>query len=495
MALLPEVKPHYGRLKFYIGGEWVEGSSPEVQATTNPATGQEIATFPIATQEEARAAVAAAQAGFLKWREVAVRERGKLLFDLRHRFEEHFDGLTRVLTQDHGRTIDESRGSVRRVIENVEGAAAGLYAMPKLNEYCDQLAAGIDEWMVYEPLGVFLIITPGNIPRHAWSSFVPYALATGGSVVVSPSRQDPVAADYICRVVEDLGLPKGAVNLIHGGRKINEYILRQPEVKGVGFIGSSQVAKGLFRLCGELGKVSSLNGNGKNIVVVMPDADLDQAVTWLMRSCYGMNGQRCLGSDNVIVIGDIYEEFKQKFIAATQALKLGYGLEEGINQGPVCTDEGRQKVLAWIERALGDGCRMILDGRGKRVAGYENGYFLYPSILEAGDFGRPTFHEESFGPVAVLMRMGSLDEAIRWHNERNFDQGHSACIMTQSGKNARKFTREVDTGNIGINVAIPQPYSFFPLGSRKGSFLGMAKSRYASLRLFLDEKTVTARWV
>jgi malonate-semialdehyde dehydrogenase (acetylating)/methylmalonate-semialdehyde dehydrogenase len=495
MGMLPEVKSNYGKLKFYIGGQWMESGSTNIQETTNPATGEVIAEFPIATQADARAAVEAAQKGFLAWREIALRERGKMLFDLRQKFEEHFDVLCRVLTQDHGRTIGESRGSVRRVIENVESACSAVYHMPKLNEHIDQLANGIDEYMIYEPKGVFLIITPGNIPMHAWSSFVPYALAAGCSVVVSPSRQDPVAAEYICRVTESLSLPPGTINLIHGGRQINEFILRQPEVKGVGFIGSTGVGQALFKLCGELGKDSSLNGNGKNCVVIMPDADFDQAAQWLLRGCYGMGGQRCLGSDNVVAVGGAYEPLKEKLTAAAKSMKLGYGLDESVDLGPMATQGGKDKVIAWVDRALADGCAMVLDGRSPKVAGYEKGYFLSPTILDGAQPGMPSGREEAFGPVSAIMRFDDLDSVIRWHNESNASLGHSACIMTASGKSARKFIKEIETGNIGVNVAVPQPYAFFPLGSKKQSFLGSAKSRYASMRMFLDEKTVTSRWV
>ncbi|MCB2185349.1 MAG: aldehyde dehydrogenase family protein [Deltaproteobacteria bacterium] len=494
MALLPEVKSHYGKLKLYIDGEWVESASTDVRPTTNPATGEEIALYPQATKEEARAAVESAQRGFLAWREVALRERGKTLFDMRQKFEEHFDVLCRVLTQDHGRTIGESKGSVRRCIENVESACSAVYQMPKLNEHIDGLARGIDEYMIYEPEGVFLIITPGNIPMHAWSSFVPYALAAGCSVVVSPSRQDPVAAEYICRVTEELNLPKGAINLVHGGRTINSYILEQPEVRGVGLIGSTAAGLELFQQCGRLGKKSSLNGNGKNCVCVMPDANLDQTVDFLLRACYGMGGQRCLGSDTVVVVGDIYEEFKAKLVAAARGMKLGYGLDPSVELGPMCSPGGKDKVIAWVDRALGEGAKMVSDGRGVQVPGHEQGYFLAPTILEGVDGGMPTSREESFGPVSALMRLGSLEEVIAYINA-DTTNGHSACIMTDSGKAARKFVKEVEVGNVGVNVAVPQPYAFFPLGSKKLSFMGAAKSRLASMRLFLDEKTVTSRWV
>jgi malonate-semialdehyde dehydrogenase (acetylating)/methylmalonate-semialdehyde dehydrogenase len=495
MSVLQEVKSHYGHLRYLIGGEWVESKSTDIRSTVNPATGKEIATYPVATEAEARMAVEAAQRGFKAWRDVCLRDKGRLLHDLRQKMEENFDVLTRVLTQDHGRTIGESRGSVRRCIENVEAACAALYAMPKLNEHIDELANGIDEWMIYEPKGVFLIITPSNIPMHAWSSFVPFALASGCSVVVSPSTADPVAGEYIEHVLDDLGLPPGTVNMIHGGRKINEYILRQPEVRGVGFIGSTAVGQDLFRLCGELGKDSSLNGSGKNMVVIMPDADMDQAVTYLMSSCFGMGGQRCLGSDIIVTVGDAHRQVREKFSAVAKAVKLGYGLDESTKLGPLVNRKGVDNVLAWIEGALNDGCSLVVDGRNPRVEGGEQGFFLAPTILEGAGPGMANMKVEAFGPVATLMQMDSLDQVIEWHNQHNYDLGHSACIMTQSGKYARKFVKEVETGNVGVNVAIPQPYSFFPLGSKKQSFLGMAKSRYASIRLFLDEKTVTARWV
>ena len=493
MALLPEVKKHYGTLKFFIGGKWVEPSDSSTQPVTNPATGEEIAQLPTATQAEARAAVEAAQRGFEAWCKVPMRDRARILFDLRASLEKHFDELCRVLTQDHGRTIGESRGSVRRVIENVESACSALYAMPKLNEHIDNLARGIDEYMIYEPRGVFLIITPGNIPMHAWSSFVPYALAAGCSVVVSPSRQAPVAAEYICRATEGIGLPDGVINMLHGGRNINEFILSQPEVQGVGFIGSSAVGMKLMELCGRLRKHSSFNGNGKNTVVVMPDADIKATANYLLRACFGMSGQRCLGSDNVVVIGDIYDELKEEFVAAAKAMKLGYGLDESVELGPMTTEAGRQKVVEWIERAVKEGAKVVLDGRGVVPEEWPGGYYLGPTILEDVHPGMETAKEEAFGPVAALIRMDNLDEVIEWINSSRY--GHSACIMTTSGKIARRFIQEVEVGNVGVNVGIPQPYAFFPLGSKKDSFFGTTKSRYASMRLFLDEKTVTLRWV
>ena len=493
MTLLPEVKGHYGKLKLMIDGEWVDSKSTLVHETVNPAIGEVIAEYPTATQEEARQAVEAAQRGFEAMKGIALRERARMLFDMRQKFEEHFDELTRVLTQDHGRTIKESIGSVRRVIENIESACSAAYGMAARNEHIDDLANGIDMWLTWEPMGPFLIVTPGNIPMHAWSSFVPYALAAGCSVVVSPSRQDPVAAEFICRVALEAGWPKGAINLIHGGREINKFILRQDEIQGLGFIGSTHAGWELFKLCGELGKRSSINGNGKNSVVIMPDVQIDKVIPFVRQGCFGMTGQRCLGSDNVMIVGNIYEEFKQKFAAMAQSMKLGYGLDESTDMGPYCSEAGRDKVAAWVQRGLAEGATMVHDGRNIAPE-LSKGFFMAPTIIENVNPGMEIAKEEAFGAVASLIRTASLEEAINWINTGT-DLGHSACIMTDSGQVARKFAREVVVGNVGINVGVPQPYAFFPLGSKRKSFFGGAKSRMASMRLFLDEKTVTARWV
>lgn len=493
MALLSEVKPYYGKLKLLIGGEWVDSQSNIVHETTNPATGEVIAQYPTATKEEARAAVEAAQKGFEALNKIALRERARMLFDMRQKFEERFDDLTRVLTQDHGRTIKESIGSVRRVIENIESACSAAYGLVSRNEHLDNLANGIDMWLTWEPLGPFLIVTPGNIPMHAWSSFVPYALAAGCSVVVSPSRQDPVAAEYIARVATEVGWPAGAINLIHGGREINKYILEQPEIQGLGFIGSTHAGWDLFKLCGQLGKNSSINGNGKNTVVIMPDVDVDRVVPFVRQGCFGMTGQRCLGSDNVVVIGDAYEPFKKRFVEDARAMKMGYGLDESVAMGPYCSPLGRDKVSAWVDRCIAEGAKVLQDGR-MLPEELKKGYFMGPTILENLTPDMEAAKEEAFGAVAGLIHANSLDEVIEWINTKT-DLGHSACIMTESGKVARKFAREVNVGNVGINVGVPQPYAFFPLGSKRKSFFGGAKSRMASMRLFLDEKTVTARWV
>jgi malonate-semialdehyde dehydrogenase (acetylating)/methylmalonate-semialdehyde dehydrogenase len=496
MTLLPEVRRHYGKLKFFIDGEWVEPKSDKYAPVTNPATGEVIAEVPFATDEEINMAAEAAQKGFEKWRNTPLRDRARIMWNYRAKFDEHFEELSRVLTQDHGRTIDESRGSVRRVVENIESACASMYSTT-LGTHVVQLATGIDQYRIWEPMGVFLIIPPFNIPMHALSSFVPYALACGCSVIVSPSRQCPVSADMTFKVMEEVeGFPPGVFNLLHGGRTINNKILSHPLVKGVGFIGSSAVGAELFELCGKLHKVSSLNGNGKNHVVIMPDVDdLDKGVQYLLRGCFGMTGQRCLGTDQVVIMGDDrrYGEVKKKFAEAAAAMKLGYGLDESVELGPLTTQGGKDKVLRWIDTGLKEGAKIVLDGRNPKVAGYPNGYFLAPTIMENVTPDMNISQEEAFGPVANLLRSNDLDEVIKWINATA--GGHSAALITSSQKSARKFIREVDVGNVSINAGVAQPYAFFPMGSRREAFLGMGKSRADSFRLFMDQKTVIERWI
>jgi malonate-semialdehyde dehydrogenase (acetylating) / methylmalonate-semialdehyde dehydrogenase len=492
--LLEEVKKHYGRLKLLIGGEWVDSRSTQVQQDTNPATDEVIAELPMATHEETIQAVEAAQKAFLTWRDVPLRERAYMLFSMHAKFRERFEEMCRILTQDHGRTIDEARGSVARVLENVEAACSAVYGLPKQNEFVLNLANGIDEYLTWEPLGPFLIITPGNIPMHAWSSFVPYALAAGCTVVISPSRQDPVAAETINKVALEAGFPKGVINMVYGGRTINKEILSHPFIKGVGFIGSNRAGHEIFEQCAKLRKTSSVNGNGKNTVVIMPDADVDASIPWLLRACFGMTGQRCLGVDNVVIVGNRYEEVKTKLKEAASRMKLGYGLDTTAQMGPYTTPEVKQNVLRWTEQALKDGAKMVLDGRSAKAEGYPKGYFMGPIILEEAHVDMQSAKEEAFGAVAALIRGDGLEQAIEWINTKTH-LGHSACIMTSNNKSARKFTREVNVGNVGVNVGVAQPYAFFPLGSRRDSFVGTAKSRLASMRLFMDEKTVTTRWV
>ncbi len=496
MALLEEVKAHYGRITSFIDGRWQGSGSNSTFMDKNPAKDEEIAQVEISSLEEIEAAIDSAWKAFQHWREVPFRDRADYLSRMRAALQKRHEELSRILVQDHGRTIGEARGTVQRCIENIESALSAMYSLYK-GEHVMQLARGIDCYMIWEPVGPFLILTPGNIPMHAWSSFVPYALGCGCTVIVSPSWQNPVASYAIFKVIEEeVALPEGVMNLVNVGEQyhLNQRILEDPKIQGVGFIGSSKVGKELFELAGRLGKRSSINGNGKNHIVILEDADLKNAVEYALRGCFGMTGQRCLGSDNVLVVDSVYENFKAMVLNSAKALKVGYGLYEETQMGPLTTRAGKEKVMNFIEKGVQEGAKLLLDGRTISVEGFEKGYFLGPTIFEDVTKDMWISKEESFGPVMNLIRIKDLSEAISIING-NTNYGHSACIVTSSGKNARRFVYECNVGNIGINAGIPQPYAFYPLGSKRESFWGMAKSRIDSVRLFLDQKTVTERWV
>ncbi len=493
MAVLPEVEKHYGKLKLYINGEWTPSESELVYEDVNPANGEVIAEFPSSTDSEIERAIQAAQAALAQWREVPLRDKARYLFDLRGKFEEHNERLCRILVQDHGRTLGEARGTIRRCIENIESACSALLLLTK-GEFVTDLAKGLDQALFWEPRGVFLIITPNNIPMHAWSSYVPYAIASGCPVIVSPSKNDPVCMDAIFKVTDEVkGFPPGLLNLVYGGSNVNRKILSHPLVKGVDFIGSSGVGQQLFEQAGKLGKEASVNGNGKNHVVIMPDCNVDAAIGGLLRGVYGMAGQRCLGTDNLLLVGDAYDALRDKFIKASAAIKLGYGLDESTELGPLVSEKGRQNVVDFIQKGIDEGAKMVLDGRDVVVPGCEKGFFAGPTIFDNVDPDMHIARIEAFGPVANFIRTNDLDQALDWINNKD-NYGHSGCIFTREGRVARKFMKEADVGNIGINVPVPQPYAFFPLGSKNESALGIAKSRIDSMRLFLDQKTVTERW-
>jgi malonate-semialdehyde dehydrogenase (acetylating) / methylmalonate-semialdehyde dehydrogenase len=493
MAVLKEVQQNYGKLKQYINGEWAESRSNQIYESVNPATGGSIATFPSATDDEVDQAIESAHAAMKTWGAVPLRDKARYLFDLRQKFVEKADWLSKILVQDHGRTIGEARGTLSRCIENIESASAALLLLTK-GEYVSDLARGLDQTLYWEPRGVFLIITPNNIPMHAWSSYVPYAFASGCPVIVSPSKDDPVCAQAIFEVTQEVaGFPPGLMNLVYGGRNVNDKILSHPHVKGVGFIGSTGVGRKLFARAGELGKEASINGNGKNHVVLMEDININTVVNGLLRGCYGMAGQRCLGADNLLIMDGVYDKLKEAFVAASTAMKMGYGLDESTELGPLVSKKGQHKVIDFIDKGIADGAKLLLDGRSVNVKRLEDGFFVGPTVFENVDPDMFIAREESFGPVANLIRVKDIDEALDLINNKD-DYGHSACVFTQNGTLARKFTKEADVGNVGINVPVPQPYAFFPLGSKNESAQGTAKTRIDSMRLFLDQKTVTERW-
>jgi len=493
MAILEEPIKEVLVLKNYIDGEWVE-SEGELHDIVNPATRKVIAKAPSSTEKEVDEAVKAANQAFPEWRKTTPLARCRCLFRLKELLEENFEELSRIQTMEHGKTIDESRGETRRGIENVE-VATGIPSL-MMGEALEDIATGIDEYLIRQSLGVFSCIAPFNFPFMVPLWFAPYAVATGNCVIVKPSPRDPISQVKLGELVDEAGFPPGVWNIIHGGGEVARALLENKDIKGACFVGSTPVAKEIYKKCGEVGKRVIAQGGAKNFIVIMSDADFEKTIPALMTSFYGNTGQRCLSGANALVVGDdaFYKKFLQEFVDAASKIKIGYGLDEGIQMGPMQSEEGKRRVLGFIEKGIEEGAKIILDGRKVEIKGnYPLDCFLGPTVFENVKPYMTIAKEEIFGPVASIIRAKSLDEAIDIIHTSRY--GNAACIFTSSGKTAREFQYRVQCGNIGINIGIAAPMAFFPFSGMKDSFFGILHGQGKEvIRFFTESKVVIQRW-
>ena len=492
MALYSEVSETYGKLKLYIDGKFVESGSEELIEVYNPAKDEVIAHVPNTLGEEVDQAVESAYQAYLKWRDTPIPTRVQYLFRIKDVLERHKDEIARVIVQNHGKIYDEALGEVRRAIENVETAIGVAYLLQK-GEYLENVAGGIDEYLVREPLGVAAIISPFNFPVMVPFWFIPYALAVGDTVVVKPSEITPVPFYYVMKLIhEEAKLPPGLINVVYGLGDVGERLISHKDIFGVAFVGSTKVARIIYRRVGELGKKALLQAGAKNFAVVMPDAKMDKTVKNLISSFFGNTGQRCLANSILVPVGDAYEKVVPKFIEMAKELKLGYGLDPDVDMGPMVTRKALERVKYYIEKGLEEGARLSLDGREKRSEKYPNGYFIGATVFEDVQPDMVIAREEIFGPVASVIRAESLDEVIEMVNKSEY--GNASSIFTSSGETARKYRRGVNVGNLGINIGIAAPMAFFPFGGRKESFFGVIHGQVDSLEFFTDKKIVIERW-
>ncbi len=485
----------FGRLKNFVDGEWVDSASTEIYQVKNPALDEVIAEVPMSTAQEVDRAVQAAMEAFPEWRATPPVARVRYLFRLKELLEENFNEMSVVQTKEHGKTIDESRGETRRGIENVE-VATGIPSL-MMGESLQDIAVGIDEYIVREPLGVFACIPPFNFPFMVPLWFLPYALATGNTFIVKPSPSDPISQVKLHELLDEAGLPPGVANVVHGGVDVANMLLEHRDIRGISFVGSTPVAKIIYRKCGETGKRVIAQGGAKNFLVAMSDADLDQTIPSMMTSFYGNTGQRCLSGANALVVGkedSFYKEFVAAFVEAASQIKVGYGLEEGIQMGPLQSKDKKERVLGYIQKGLEEGARLLLDGRNIEIEGdYPHSCFLNPSVFDNVTPEMTIGREEIFGPVACIMRAESLEQAIEIIHSN--PHGNAASIYTSSGKWARDFEYSVQTGNVGINVGIVAPMAFFPFSGMKDSFFGILHGQGKdAVRFFTESKVVIKRW-
>ncbi|MBI4966261.1 MAG: CoA-acylating methylmalonate-semialdehyde dehydrogenase [Desulfomonile tiedjei] len=478
-------------LKNYINGEWQASESQHLGDVWCPATGEKIAQVPFSTAEELDRAVQAGKAAFPEWRNTPPLTRARYLFRLKEAFEEAFDDIARTLVREEGKTIDESRGEVRRMIENVEHAT-GVTTM--MTGYClEDIAQDIDCTAERQPLGVFGCIAPFNFPAMVPWWFLPYAMVTGNTYLVKPSEQVPMTQTKIFEAIDEVGLPPGVLNMVHGSKEVVNAMLHHPDLAGMSFVGQTSTARYIYQECGKTGKRVQALGGAKNAVVVMPDADLQKGLPSLITSFYGCAGERCLSGSILVSVGDVHDRLRESFLEAAKAIRVGDGLDPGTSMGPVISRPHKERVLGYIEKGIAEGARLILDGRNVQVEGYPNGFFIGPTIFDNVTPDMTIAKEEIFGPVVAIVSVKNLDEAIELINTRGF--ANAACLYTNSGKAVREFKYRIKPSMIGVNIGIAAPMAFFPFGGAGESLFGDLKGHGREVfQFFTDTKVVISRW-
>ncbi len=478
-------------LRNYVGGEWIQSSGSDSLEIMNPGTGEVLGHVPLSTVKDVEHAVSAAKDAFKTWRQVPPVARVRYLFRLRDLLETHFEEIAEIVTRENGKILAESRGSVRRGIENVEHACGIPTLM--MGRMLEDIAAGIDCEYVRQPLGVFAAVTPFNFPAMVPLWFWPYAIATGNTFILKASEQVPLTQARIFELAHEAGIPPGVLNMVHGDRVVVNALLEHPDIAGISFVGSSPVAKHIYQEAARHGKRVQALGGAKNHIVVMPDADMDLAIPNVAESAFGCAGQRCLAGSVVVVPGKAYEPVRDLLLQAARSNTLGYGLDSSATMGPVVSQRHKERVISFVDSGEKDGAKLLLDGRDATVKEYPQGQFVGPTVFDNVDPSMTVGKEEIFGPVASITRVGDLDEAIETVQRSGY--ANATSIFTTSGKNAREFRYRVGVSMIGVNIGVAAPMAFFPFGGTKGSFFGDLKANGSdAIEFYTDKKVVISRW-
>jgi len=480
-----------GALLNYIGGEWRRSDAAESLEIRNPATNSVLASLPLSPAGEVDLAAQAAAKAFSNWRRVPPGERIQPLFRLKALLDAHSKDIARTITEECGKTLVEAEAELRRGIENVE-VAAGIPSL-MTGTVLENIAAGIDEMMIRQPVGVVGVIAPFNFPAMIPLWFLPYAVACGNTVVLKPSERTPMTMAHILELMQDAGFPAGVVNLVNGGKETVNAIVDHPEIRAISFVGSTPIARAVYARAAANGKRAQCQGGARNPVVILPDADMDMACRITADAAFGCAGQRCLASSVAITVGDASEPFSRRMAEAAAARRIGCGTDEGVEMGPVISAQSRERIQSLIGQAIASGAKALVDGRDANVPGYESGFFLKPSVLYDVTAACDISRTEVFGPVFSVIPANSLDAAIDAINSQAF--GNMACIFTASGSAARQFRHEVRTGNVGVNLGVAAPMAYFPFSGWKDSFFGdlHAQGRDA-IDFFTEKKVVAERW-
>jgi malonate-semialdehyde dehydrogenase (acetylating)/methylmalonate-semialdehyde dehydrogenase len=478
-------------IRDYIDGRWCIPSSEAATDVRDPSTGDLLARSPSGSSADVAVAVEAAAAAFPAWKSTPAPERIQYLFRLKQLLDDHFEEIARIVTVENGKTLAEARGELRRGIENVEVACGIPILMQGYN--LEDVARGIDETMIRQSLGVVAAITPFNFPVMIPLWFLPYAIACGNTMIVKPSERVPLTMMRVFELIEQTGLPKGVLNLVHGGKPAVDALLDHPTVRAISFVGSSPVARYIYGRASANGKRVQCQGGAKNHVVVLPDADQETTTKIISDSAFGCAGQRCLAVSVAVTVGASRDWFGKSIAENASSLKIGSGLDADVQMGPVITQASSERIQSLIEQGAREGADPVVDGRGARVDDHEQGYFVGPTVLDGVPATSSLADTEIFGPVLSLVHLRDVDEAIEFVSKSAY--GNASSIFTTSGAAARKFRNLVPTGNVGVNIGVAAPMAYFPFSGWKGSFFGAlhAQGRDA-IEFYTDKKVVIERW-
>lgn len=475
----------------YVGGRWDAGANRERQSVVNPATQEEIAEIPLSGVAEISAAVEAASAAFPEWRRTPPEDRIQPLFKLKQLLEDHIDDFGRLITRENGKTLAEGKAEMRRAIENVEVACGIPMMMQGYN--LEDVARGIDETMIRQPLGVVAAITPFNFPGMIPFWFLPYAIACGNTFILKPSERVPLTMRFAFELLERAGVPPGVVNLVNGGKAAVDALLDHPKIRAISFVGSTPIAKYVYARAAVGGKRAQCQGGAKNHVIVLPDADMEKTTQIICDSAFGCAGQRCLAVSVAVTIGEAQKTFCDAIADAAAKLRVGDGLNEGVQMGPVITPQSRARIESLIGVGEKEGAKIVVDGRAAKISKYETGNFVKPTVLDGLPLSSELADTEIFGPVLSLAHANDMDEALAFLERSAY--GNQASLFTSSGSAARRFRYEAPAGNIGINIGVAAPMAYFPFSGWKNSFFGDLHAQGRDgVEFYTEKKVVVERW-
>jgi malonate-semialdehyde dehydrogenase (acetylating)/methylmalonate-semialdehyde dehydrogenase len=482
-------QPSVETVSFYVNGQWDSAGNRKLASVTNPATGGEIAQVAYATVEDVDRTVQAAHAAYLKWRNVPVVDRVQPLYRYKTLLEKHQNELAATLTTENGKTIDDARAEVRRGIQMVE-VACGMPSL-MMGDSLNDVSSGIDSHTIRQPLGVCAGITPFNFPAMVPMWMYPFAIAAGNAFILKPSEKVPMTPTLAAKLLHDAGVPPGVFNLIHGDKVAVDALLHHPLVRAISFVGSTPVAKYIYKTAAAEGKRVQALGGAKNHLVVMPDAHLPKTVENIISSAFGAAGERCLAGSVLVPVGDAAEPLLKLLVEKVNEMNVGNGIEEGVGMGPLVTRDHCDRVAGYIEKGVAEGAKPLLDGRTSKPQG--DGFFLGATIFDGVTSDMTIAKDEIFGPVLSVMRVKTLEEAIELVNRSPF--GNATSIFTGSGKAAREYSSRVEAGMVGINVGVAAPMAFFPFAGWKNSFFGDLHAHGKDAVMFYTEqKVMMTRW-